>query len=45
VAIGPRRRTRSLKQKYSAEDIGPILEAVARTAPKLILIGGQAINY
>jgi hypothetical protein len=34
-----------LKQKYSADDISPVLEAIARTAPKLVLIGGQAINY
>jgi hypothetical protein len=34
-----------LKQKYSAADVSPILEAIARTAPKLVLIGGQAINY
>jgi hypothetical protein len=34
-----------LKQKYSAADISPILEAIARTAPRLVLIGGQAINY
>ena len=34
-----------MKQKYSAADISPVLEAIAQTAPRLILIGGQAINY
>jgi hypothetical protein len=45
VALGSWRRPRPLKQKYSADDISPVLEAIARTAPRLILIGGQAINY
>jgi len=34
-----------LKRRYSTDDISPVLEAIARTAPKLVLIGGQAINY
>ena len=34
-----------MKQKYSSDDISPVLEAIARTAPGLVLIGGQAINY
>jgi hypothetical protein len=45
MALGPCRRPRPLKRKYSADDVSPVLEAIARTAPKLVLIGGQAINY
>ena len=45
MAPGPWHRSRPLKQKFSTADISPVLEAIARTAPKLVLIGGQAINY